>query len=114
MVDQIRVGNRLFGRAARPVLAAWVSHLGDDVFFQAEAVTGTGLPQSNVREELRRLAELDMITELPREAGDRRKHYLRTTSPLWGVIRVARQAIAAVPTAGTTSAASHLSDSHRG
>jgi hypothetical protein len=98
MVDREQVGNRLFGRTARLVLADWVCHLHQEVFFQAEAVAGTGLPQSNVREELQRLVDLGMIAELPKEAGDRRKHYLRTTSPLWNVIRSARTAVEEIST----------------
>jgi len=93
MVDQRGVGDRLFGRAARLIVADWVCHAEEDLFYQSEAVKGTGVPQSNVREELARLVELGMLSELPREPGERRKHYLRQPSPLWEVIRNTRQAI---------------------
>jgi hypothetical protein len=85
-VDQ--VGELLFGRAMRLVLASWVLARLDPLFYQSEAALGTGFSQSNVRDELDRLIQVGMVQEIPRHRGDRRRYYLRTESPLWDAVRI--------------------------
>lgn len=97
-MDTAWVGERLFGRAARLRVGLWVFQRDLSVFYQAEAVAGTGLPQSNVKEELERLVSLQMITLLPRDKGSRRQYYVRWDGPLWAVFAAAEQALRALQT----------------
>jgi DNA-binding transcriptional ArsR family regulator len=111
VVDEALLGDRLFGRRARLALARWVLERTEPVFFQGEAVSGTGLPQSNVREELSRLIELGMVSMLPRGSGDRRQYYLRQPSRIWSAIDAAASAIAASKDEGaSTGRPSRVSD----
>jgi DNA-binding transcriptional ArsR family regulator len=84
-----RIGRLLFGRSARLAVAAWIHGRDDPVFYQAEVVSGTGLPQSNIREELDRLVDLGMVSSLPRYRGSRRRYYTRQEHMLWAVVRAA-------------------------
>ena len=92
------VSDRLFGRKSRLVLAAWIRGLSDGTFYQQQAASETGIPQSNVRDELKaRLIPLGMVQELPRTAGDRRQYYSRTNSDLWRIIESAVEIVSAPP-----------------
>ena len=93
MADLAQVGDRLFGRAARLIVAQWVMLHDDPLFFQTEAVQGTVLPQSNVGTELARLTELGMVSRLPRDRGTRRQYYLPQDHPLWAVVKAAVGAV---------------------
>jgi len=63
-------------------------------FSQTQAAKAVDAPQSAVRVELTKLAELKMITVLPRERGQRAQYYLRADSPLWEIFRVTQKALA--------------------
>ncbi len=95
-MDAAWIGERLFGRPARLRIALWILEHDSGVFYQAEAVAGTGLPQSNVKEELERLVPLRMVTLAPRDKGSRRQYYVREDSPLWAVFEAVKQALEAV------------------
>jgi hypothetical protein len=87
------IGDRLFGRALRLRVAAWVLAHEDLHFYQGEAVAGVGYSPSGVIQELDRLVELGMILRRDPTPGSRRRYYTRTDSPLWTVIRDALDAI---------------------
>jgi hypothetical protein len=82
------LGHRLFGRRARLVVAAWVL-AAPEVFSQHEAVQGSQLPQSNVREELERLVSLGMLDDIPKADGPGRRYYARIDHPAWRIIDTA-------------------------
>ena len=95
MVDSsnlVPLGKGLFGRPARLVVAAWALTVKSGVFSQHDAVKASGLPQSNVREELERLVAMKMLGDVPKGEGPGRRYYARLEHPAWKVIAAAVEA----------------------
>ena len=87
------VSAALFGRSIRLPLAAWIRRR-DTPFFQKQCAQGVGALPQYVSKELNGLAELGMIEQLPREAGDTRIFYRQVPhNPLWAVIDAATTAV---------------------
>lgn len=85
-MDATRVSNLLFGRGCRLPIAAWIlAH--DKRFTQSRPPTFGPTGRSNIRQELSRFVELDMLHE--DRPGDGRVWYEIADSPLWEVIRAA-------------------------
>lgn len=86
------VSAALFGRSLRLPLAAWIRQR-DTPFFQKQCAQAVGVLPQYVGKELGGLAELGMIEQLPREAGDTRILYRQVPDhPLWAVIDAATTA----------------------
>jgi hypothetical protein len=87
------VSAALFGRSIRLPVAAWIRQR-DTPFFQKQCAQGVGAMPQYVGKELTGLAELGMIQQLPREAGDTRIFYRQVPdNPLWAVIDAATTAV---------------------
>lgn len=114
MIDIELLSDRLFGRKLRLVLAAWIYDLPDGTFYQQQAASETGIPQSNVRDELNaRLVPLGMVQEVPKTAGDRRQYYARTKSPLWQIVEAATRAAQSAASTTTDGTAGDTPDGVR-
>jgi hypothetical protein len=91
----VTIGQELFGRGLRLLLAHWIVTLEDPVFFERQAALGvmalgSAFQQGEVAKELARLERLGMLeTESPSSGTPGgRKYFRRTESPLWDAIRV--------------------------
>lgn len=69
-------------------------------FFQSELPTFGTTSRSNIREELGRLVELEMLIEL-RPDDQRKVWYERTDSALWTIIAAAADSLGAQPDPNT-------------
>lgn len=87
-----RIGKLMFGRPSRLHLLLWIVQQDGKLFYQGEAVAGTGLASSAVSQELGQLEELEMLMRMP-TGSDRRVFYERTNSSLWAVAEAATEAI---------------------
>ena len=88
-MDATRASKLLFGRPCRLPIAAWVLQQ-DKRFHQSQVPTfGTTSP-SNIKEELHRLVEAEML--LREEQGDGRVYYEMVDSPLWEIVVTAVRA----------------------
>lgn len=90
-MDAARVSADLFGRRCRLPLALWILE-HDKRFYQSEPpreIAG----QTAVRQELARFHRAGMI-EMDRPDGENRVYYEKTDSPLWEIIRKARDVLA--------------------
>ena len=90
-MDAEQVSRDLFGRPCRLPLALWILSR-DKSFFQSEPPRDLGAPTA-IRQELARLARAGLI-EPRRPDGENRVYYEKTDSPLWAIIRAARDALA--------------------
>lgn len=88
-----RVGAKLFGRALRLRVAAWVLLQEGETFFQGEAAQALAYSPSAVAEELEKLVDLGMLIKHEKTPGDRRQYYSKVATPLWNVISAAVGAI---------------------
>lgn len=84
-----RVGAELFGRSCRLPIALWILNRDKPRFYQSEPPRELGAPTA-IRQELARLTRAGLLDE-ERPDGDKRVYYVRTDSPWWDVIKVARQ-----------------------
>jgi DNA-binding MarR family transcriptional regulator len=93
------LGDRLFGRALRLRVAAWILSEAEESFFQGQVAAGVNYTASAVADELERLVELRMIVRHDKLAGDRRLYYSKTASPLWDIIghAIRTETLRAVP-----------------
>lgn len=82
-MEATRVSKLLFGRPCRLPVALWVLQQGKR-FHQSRPPTFGTTSHSNIREELARLVELEMVAR--EEPGDGRVYYEKVESPLWEVI----------------------------
>lgn len=88
-----RIGAKLFGRALRLRVAAWVFLHEGETFFQGEAAQALAYSPSAVAAELEKLVDLEMLVRHEKTSGDRRQYYSRVATPLWDVISAALGAI---------------------
>lgn len=91
-MDVQEVSAQLFGRPCRLPLALWIAGHGGDRFYQSEPPDELGSATA-LRQELQRLETLGMLTV--ERGDDRRLYYQRTESPLWDIVRAARDAVGA-------------------
>ncbi|OYN78909.1 hypothetical protein CG716_13655 [Mycolicibacterium sphagni] len=90
-MDATRISELLFGRACRLPIALWILGSQKDRFYQSEPPESLAA-RTAIRQELERLAEVGLVyKETPDH--ENRVYYVRTTSPLWEVIRVAAEVI---------------------
>lgn len=73
----------LFGNQDRLTVAAAVAHSQPGDLYGQSIAEQTGLPQSRVGPQLKRLVQAGLLTELPRVGGDRRVFYERHASVFW-------------------------------
>ncbi|AQA25575.1 hypothetical protein BTZ20_0310 [Rhodococcus sp. MTM3W5.2] len=83
-MDANLISRLFFGRACRLPLAIWILHLEGGRFYQSEPPRSIA-PQTAITQELSRFVELGLLHE-ERSGSEHRVYYLRTTSPLWGII----------------------------
>lgn len=85
----------LFGRPCRLPLLLWLLAHPKGRIFQSEPPSHLGV-RTAVREELARFTRAGLLEE-ERPDGDSRVYYVRTDSPLWEIVRTARQAVEGLP-----------------
>lgn len=91
-MDEGEFSRLLFGRAGRLRLARWILEKipTGAYFFTGEAQRATGDVPNEVKDNIQRLIELDVITKAYRDAGPgRRQYYQRIDSPIWGIFELA-------------------------
>lgn len=81
-----RVSKLLFGRPCRLPVAAWVLQ-HDKRFHQSRVPTFGTTSASNIKDELHRLVDAEMLVR--EEPGDGHVYYEMTDSPLWEVVALA-------------------------
>jgi hypothetical protein len=86
-VDATLVSALLFGRPCRLPLLMWLLDHPKGRVFQSEPPSHLGA-RTAVREELARFTRAGLL-EQERPDGDARVYYVRTDSPLWGIVRTA-------------------------
>lgn len=91
----VTIGQELFGRSLRLLVAYWIETRGEPRFFEREAALGVmafgaAFQQGEVSKELARLVRLGMLAVEEEKGRPNRgkKFYVRTDSPLWGTIEV--------------------------
>jgi len=90
-VDATRVSDELFGRPCRLPLMLWLLEHPKDRIYQSEPPESLG-GRTAIRQELDRLTRAGLLRE-ERPDGDQRVYYVRTDSPLWGIVRAAARAL---------------------
>ena len=85
-MDATRVSKLMFGRPCRLPVAAWV-RAHDKRFHQSQVPTFGTTSQSNIKEELLRMVEAEMLVR--EEPGYGRVYYEQTDSPLWAIVDLA-------------------------
>jgi hypothetical protein len=90
-VDATHVSKYLFGRPCRLPLLLWILNHPKDRIYQSEPPESLG-GRTAIRQELDRLALAGLLDEV-RPDGDPRVFYVRTTSPLWDIVRAAAEAL---------------------
>lgn len=80
----------LFGRPCRLPLALWIlDH--DKTFFQSEPPRTLG-PPTAIRQELDRFVKAGLLDQY-RPDGENRVYYERSESPIWAIIRAAKDVV---------------------
>jgi hypothetical protein len=90
-VDTTQVSEDLFGRGCRLPLALWILRHPKDRIYQSEPPEGLG-GRTAIRQELARLVRAGLLDE-ERPDGDPRVYCMRTSSPLWEIIRTAAKVL---------------------
>lgn len=90
-MEATRVSALLFGRPCRLPLMLWLLDHPKGRIFQSEPPTELGA-RTAIREELSRLSQVGLLDE-ERPDGDPQVYYVRTDSPLWDIVRAAREVI---------------------
>lgn len=90
-MDATRVSKELFGRPCRLPLLLWILAHPKDRIYQSEPPASLGA-RTAIREELDRFVRAGLLDE-ERPDGDARVYYIRTNSPLWGIVSAAGQVI---------------------
>jgi hypothetical protein len=90
-VDATRVSALLFGRPCRLPLLLWLLDHPKGKIFQSEPPSHLGV-RTAIREELARFTRAGLLEE-ERPDGDPRVYYVRTNSPLWEIVRTARDVV---------------------
>jgi hypothetical protein len=90
-VDATQVSAFIFGRPCRLPLLLWLLDHPKGRIFQSEPPAYLGA-RTAVRQELTRFTRAGLLDE-ERPDADSRVYYVRTDSPLWGIIRAARSVV---------------------
>jgi hypothetical protein len=85
------VGDQLFGRRCRLMLALWIVRREKPQFYQSEPPREVVLP-GDAAKELGRLVRLGMLDK-ERPDDSRRVYYYRTDSLLWKIIEAASEVL---------------------
>src|SRR5712691_2758811 len=91
-MDQGELSRLLFGRAGRLRLAHWILENvpAGAYFFAGEAQQATVDVPNEIKDNIKRLLELGVITKAHRDPGPgRRQYYQRIDSPIWGIFELA-------------------------
>jgi hypothetical protein len=91
-MDATLVSKHLFGRPCRLPLMLWILNHPKDRIYQSEPPGSIGATTA-IRQELDRLVRAGLLDE-ERPDGESRVYYVRTTSPLWDIVRSAAAALA--------------------
>jgi hypothetical protein len=105
-MDEGELSRLLFGRAGRLRLAHWLLETipAGAYFFAGEAQRATGDVPNEVKDNIRRLVELGVITKAYRDPGPgRRQYYQRIDSPIWGIFELALKLSPDLETTGETT-----------